>query len=227
MKRNCLILLVFSILMPNSLDAQDVNWRAIDENTHHLVSAYFGADYNSYYGLSYGYVLKTDFRPVVIGTEITVPFGRETLDDWKWKTGAQAEIWNNGSLSLALKPSLILRRYESPLARMYNIGADIPLTFGFIKPKWGIVTIASYDMAISTHIKHGYLREYYPEIRDGWYGASGGNFKFGTRVHLSLSSWNAFLTLGKHYGQDFKDNPTLPFFAEFSIQRQLTRKNQE
>lgn len=199
--------------------AQDINFRALNGKDNHIISGYFGADYSSYYGLSYAYVLTAE-KPIVIGTEFTLPFGDEVLDDWKWKTGAQMELWKNESFSFALKPSIIWRRYESPLARFYNFGADVSVIAGYSKAKWGASIIFNMDRNFSTHIKHGSLKESYPEIRDGWYGASGGNFKSGLRINGAFKSWNLFLTVGKHYGQNFKDNPTLPFFAEFSLQKQ-------
>ncbi|MBX2929823.1 MAG: hypothetical protein KF852_18460 [Saprospiraceae bacterium] len=222
MNRSYLILLMSLLLTAQSeLFAQEVNWRALDENANHLVSAAFGADYSSYYGVSYGYVLRTGRRPLVIGTEFTASFGREILDDWKWRTGIQAELWKSGAFSLALKPAFILRRYESPLARMYSAGTNVSLAFGHVKAAWGLTATAHYDRSFATHLKHGSLKESYPGIRDGWYGASGGNFKFGARAHWSPGSWNVFLHLGKQYGQDFQHNPTLPFFAELSVQKLL------
>ena len=220
MKTKYLIIAFMSLLIPNKLFAQEVNFRAL-EDTKHLVAAHFGADYGSYYGFSYGYVLKTKHRPIVIGTEFTLPFGNDILDDWKWKTGVQAELWRNGNFSVVFKPSVVFRRYDSNMARMYNIGSDFTLNFGYVKKTWGVVGVASFDKAIVTHIENELLKDYYPEIRDGWYIPSGGNFKFGTRVHYSAGTWNTFLTVGKHFGQNFKDNPTMPFFAELSVQKRF------
>lgn len=220
MKRTYFTIAFLFLLTVHRMSAQHVNFRALD-NTKHLVSAHFGVDYGSYYGLSYGYVLKDKLVPLVIGTEFTFPFGHDVVDDWKWKTGVEAELWRSGPFSLTFKPSVVFRRYESTIARMYSIGTDISLGFGYVKSRWGAVAVASFDKAIVTHIKHGLLRDYYPEIRDGWYIPTGGNFKFGARLHYSVGSWNAFILAGKHFGQNFEDNPTMPFFAEVSVQKRL------
>lgn len=221
MKRITFFRLLIACAIPCSLSAQDVSFRSLGENTRHLVGASFGADYSSYYGLSYGYVLKTGFSPVVVGAELTVPTGKEAFDDWKGRIGLQAELWKSERFSLALKPTFIMRRYNTMMATMFNLGADISLTFGYVRSKWGVVALAVYDKPFATNIEHKWLRELYPGIRDGWYGASGGNFKFGVRANLHLRSWNGFLSVGKMYAQDFKDNPTFPLFAEISIQKQL------
>lgn len=220
MKANIIIPLFVSLLVYTGVNAQEVNFRTL-ENTKHLVSANFGVDYGSYYGISYGYVLNTFRRPVVIGAELTLPFGNDVLDDWKWKTSVQAELWRSGNFSVVFKPAVVFRRYESSLARMYNIGSDFSLNAGLVKEKWSVVGIASFDKAIITHIQNKLLKEYYPEIRDGWYIPSGGNVKFGARVNYNLGTWSTFVTVGKHFGQDFEDNPTIPFFAEVSVQKRF------
>jgi len=222
MKTKYLIVTFLSVLTHHTLRAQDVNFRALD-NTKHLVSAHVGGDYGTYYGVSYGYVLKTRYTPLIVGTEFTLPFGNDVLDDWKWKTSVQGEVWRRENFSLVLKPSVIFRRYESTMARMYNVGADVSLNFGYVQPKWGVVAVVNFDKAIATHIKNGLLKEYYPEIKDGWYVATGGNFKFGARLQYSFGTWDTFVTVGKQFGQNFEDNPTLPYFAEVSVQKRINK----
>lgn len=221
MKNFKIILLLFISLRTNSLIAQEVNWRNLNENTKHLISASFGADYSSYYGLSYGHILNASQKPIVLGAEFMLPFGKNLLDDWKIKIAAQSEIWHTKNLSFSFKPALIVRRYESEIATFYNLAADLTLLFGYMKPKWGLTAIINYDHSFMNYIENDLLKDYYPEIRNGWYGSSGGNFKFGARANLSVKTWNGFLTIGKSYSQNFNDNPTLPFFAEISIQKVL------
>lgn len=213
---------LFLLLMQQPLRAQSVNWRGTDpDSSKHLVAAMAGADYSFYYGLSYAYVLKNKWLPLVAGTEVTLPVGQQVFDDWRGRISLQSELWRTNAFSLSVRASGVIRRYGSQVASMYNTGADLTLTFGYVKPRWGIVAQAGYDRSIATHIKHGTLRDYYPEIRDGWYGSAGGNFKFGGRANFSFGTWDTFLTMGKHFGQDLHDNPTFPFFAEFSIQKKI------
>jgi hypothetical protein len=202
--------------------AQEVAYRRMNDQTRHLISLNFGADHSMNAGVSYGYVLKNRFTPVIIGTELTVPSGRSALlDDWKWRTALQAELWKNNHFSFALKPGFIIRRNESAVAKMCNIGADLTLTFGYVRPKWGIAALVNYDHSFATHVRFGVMKTYYPGIRDGWYGSGGGNFKFGIRAHYSVKSVNLFLTAGKQLGQNFKDNPVLPFFGQLTLQWQI------
>lgn len=220
MKTRNVLLILISAFVHCSLLAQEVNFRGLN-NTKHLVGVQSGVDYGSYYGVSYGYVWRNKLTPIVIGTEFNVPFGSNLVDDWKSRTNLQAELFNYKGWSANARLSSIFRRYNSDLATMLNVGSDFTLSLGYARPKWSVMGFANFDKPIVTKIENKLLKEYYPEIKDGWYDESGGNYKFGIRGQVSYKSWNTFVTVGKHFGKNFEDNPTLPFFAEVSIQRRL------
>lgn len=216
----CSVLFIIT-LVPFQGFAQEINWRSLSSETRHLGAINVGGDYGSYFGGSYGYVLKRGASSIILGHELTLPFGSDAVDDFKMKTSLQGELWRSETLSFAVKSGLIFRGYESEMARMYNLGADITFSFGYLKPNWGIEGIANYDRSMATHIDNKLLKEYYPEIKDGWYDSSGGNFKFGIRGNRSLGSTIMFLNIGKATGQDFEDDPTLPFYFDLAFQRQF------
>lgn len=218
--KNLTLPLLLVVMAIGPAAGQDVNW-ARAEQEKNLLSASFGADYSSYYGISYGRVLQIGSKPFVAGTEFTLPFGRDVTDDWRLRTSVQAELLRFGSFSLALKPALVLRRYESPLATLFNFGADISVVYGYRKPGWGVAALLNYDRSISTRITHQLQKDDYMGARSGWYRTRSGNFKFGARLNYNIGSWGVFLTAGKHYGQNFKDNPTFPFFAELTVQKRF------
>jgi len=220
MKTKKFLIIILSALVHCSVLAQEVNFHGLD-NTKHLIGLQAGADYGSYYGVSYGYVWRNKLTPIVIGTEFTVPFGNNLVDDWKSRTGLQAELWYYKGISISARLSSTFRRYNSDLATLLNVGSDFTLNAGYVKPKWSVVAFANFDKPIVTHVENKLLKEYYPEIKDGWYDESGGNYKFGVRGQMSYKSWNSFITVGKHFGKNFEDNPTLPFFAEVMVQRRL------
>lgn len=220
MKTRNFLIIIISLFTQCSLLAQDVNFRGLD-NTKHMIGIQSGVDYGSYYGVSYGYVWRNRLTPIVIGTEFTVPFGNNLVDDWKSRTSVQAELWNYNGISVSARLSSIFRRYNSNLATLMNVGSDFTLNIGYAKPNWSVMAFGNFDKPIVTHIENKLLKEYYPEIKDGWYDESGGNYKFGVRSQVSYKTWNTFVTVGKHYGRNFYDNPTLPFFAEVSVQKRL------
>jgi len=65
----------------------------------------------------------------------------------------------------------------------------------------------------------GQWQEYYHEIQDGWYGSTGGNFKFGLQGSFWMKSTGIGSKGGKVFGQNFSDNPTLPYYADFSVMK--------
>lgn len=209
------------LILSSGANALDVNWRALDKDTRHLGGIHFGADYGSYYNFSYGHKLGGGKSPVIAGYDLLLPFGDTIADDYKMKASLQREFWSSGNLSFSLQGGLIFRRYESVMARFYNVGADVVSTFGYLKPNWGAELLVGYDYSAATHIKNKLLKEYYPEIKDGWYDSSGGNIKFGARFNRVFGSTTTFFNIGRAFGQDFEDNPTLPFYFELSLQRQF------
>ncbi len=203
----------------NHTKAQDINWVNVRDGNQHFAGLNFGADYSSYYGVSYAYSIKNKLAPTVVGFEFNVPFGKDVLDDWYLRAGIQSNLWSNNHLELTLQAAFITRRFESEIASLLNLGADVTTLFGYSKPRWGILAEVNYDRSISANIQNKVLMEYYPEIQDGWYNSGGGNFKLGVRANVTIKSYNIFLHIGKTYGQNFQDNPTLPFYFKLSLNK--------
>jgi hypothetical protein len=51
----------------------------------------------------------------------------------------------------------------------------------------GAAMEAGYDWSRATYIEHNTLKDYYPDIQDGWYGSTG-NFKFGIKGNYWMKS---------------------------------------
>ncbi len=209
---------VVLVLLARAIEGQEINWNNMNSNSRHVLGLCAGMDYSSYYGLTYGYHFKNFRLPVAIGVEVNVPFGSNLFDDWVLRTGLQSEIFKTEYWTGTIKADIINRNYNSEIAKIYNIGGDLETVICYYRKRWGIATEINYDRSVSSKIKHGELKNYYPEIKDGWYNTGGGNFKFALRGNCQLWCTDFFLTIGKIYGQDFSDNPTLPFFVKLSSQ---------
>lgn len=200
--------------------AQEINWQNINTTSRHQVSVHIGADFGTVYGIGYGYRIGSN-HPVVVGAKISAPFGKSLMDDFKLEVTGQTEVWHSDGLSFAVQPALIMRRYQSSAALIYNIGAGLTTTFGYFKNKWGVGVEANYDRNFATYLEHFKLKEYYPDIQDGWYRSTGGTFKFGVKGNYWIKSVGLSAKIGKVYGQNFSNNPTIPFYAEFSVLNRL------
>jgi len=215
MKKSILIWLCLFIA-PIIAKAQEINWRNLEASNKHLLSLQIGMDYGTVYGFSYGYQLPFN-HPIIIGTGLSTPLGANFMDDYKVNLNVQTEVWHNNGFSIAVKPGGSMRRYHAAVAHLYNIGLEFNTTIGYYKPTWGVAMEAGYDWSRATYIEHNTLKDYYPDIQDGWYGSTGGNFKFGIKGNYWMKSIGIALKVGKVYGQDFENNPTVPYYTELSV----------
>jgi len=219
MKSKILIILFFSIVI-NSF-SQNINWRNLTKEQKHIVNINIGLDYGTTIGIGYAYKLNTKL-PIVLNTEFSIPFGNKVFDDFKTKIGAQAEIIKIGYFSTTLKAHGIFRKYENQMARFLNFGSEFSALAGIYKPKWFLSGELGFDKAITTHVKHSKLaQEYYPEIKNGWYVPSGGNFFYGLQSGFSFKKNDITLKFGKMIQEDFKTNSTIPFYLQLGLNRKL------
>lgn len=184
------------------------------------MSLHSGIDYSSWIGVSYAYLPKEAF-PILLGADVQMSFGNQWADDWKAILSGRYEIWQTEHISWDMRTGLILRSYASEAATLTNFGLDIQSSIGYSSDRWGIAGIFTYDKAFATYVQHDQLKEFYPEIQDTWLGPTGGNVQIGIRGNYAWENWQVFLKLGKTYGQNFRDHPTLPFFVEASLVKSL------
>lgn len=219
MKSKILIVLFISIAV-NSF-SQNINWRNLTKEQKHIVSINIGLDYGTTIGVGYGYQLNTKL-PIVLNAEYSMPFGKRTFDDFKTKIGLQAEVIKIGSFSTTVKAYGVFRRFENDNARFLNFGSDFSAVSGYYKSKWYVAGEFGFDKAIVTHIKHSdIIREYYPEIKNGWYIPTGGNFFYGIQSGFSFGRNDLNLKIGKLTTQDFETTPSLPYYTQFSFNRRF------
>ena len=216
MKLRCLWMALPLCFMLVSAKAQDLNWGRVRDQGQHFVGVKFGADYATMLGVSYGQRLPGKGQSF-LAAEFSNAFGRDLLDDWKLRLSYQRELLQQGHFSLGLKPGLILRAYDSDIAKVLNVGIDLSAALGYYRPKWMLAAEVNVDHTLASKLNHQFLKEIYPEIYNGWIGSTGGNFKVGAQFAHHLGAQQIALRVGKVYAQNFKDNPTLPFYFELSL----------
>ncbi len=109
----------------------------------------------------------------------------------------------------------IFRRYENPLIRFLNFGAETKGTIGYYKPKWFAAAETGFDKAVITHFKHtnAYREAIYLHAKDGWYDpATGGHFYYGLQAGYSFKKIDITLNVGKVLSQDLKTMPLIPYY---------------
>jgi hypothetical protein len=200
---------------------QTVNWRSLQSGEKHIVNLNAGWDYSANFGVSYGYRLNSGI-PLIIGTEFSLPTGKKSLDDFKTKLGVQAEIFHLNHFSATVKVHGIYRQYQSEFVSLSNFGSELSALIGYYRPRWYSAIELGFDKAIITHIDHSSLmEEYYPEIKDGWYIPSGGNFSYGLQVGYSVSTYDIYFKTGKIVTQDFRTKPSMPLYLQLGFSKRF------
>ncbi len=215
-----LFFFVALLFISGSLRSQEIGWYNMDQQSGHMVTLHVGADFVTGFGLSYGYKFKGKF-PFVIGTELTTPFGGQIMDDFKASLTAQTIFRPANYMGITVKPSMTCRRYGSDAAVLVNISAGLSATVGYYRDNWSVAAEAGYDHSSATLIKPRLLKEYYPGSQEDWFGSTGGNFNFGLVTSYWIGQTGVSLKGGKTFGQNFDDNPTLPYYADFSLMRKF------
>jgi hypothetical protein len=213
--KNILIITILLYLLSNQVNAQNINWRAFNQEQKHTIGINTGLDYGLTYGVNYGRKLNTKL-PMVFNSEFSFPSGNKVLEDFKVKMGVQMELIHAGNFSATIKVNGIFRRFENDYARMLNFGSEFAGVAGYYKPRWYVAGELSFDKAIITHIKHlPNALENNSDIVSGWYIPTGGNFAYGIQTGLVLGQKSDLsLKIGRVINQDFKTEPTLPFYFQ-------------
>jgi hypothetical protein len=180
-----------------------------------------GWDYSTVEGIGYGQKLKTKL-PVVLNMEYSFPFGENIFDDFKTKLGGQAEVLKMDNFSVSVKAYGIFRRYENDLVRLVDFGSEFSTNFGYYKTNWYIAGEFGFDKAIATNIKNtDEMKTMYPDVQDGWYVPTGGNFNFGIVSGYSFKSNDLYVKIGKSMTQDFKTTPAVPYYLQIGYNRRF------
>jgi hypothetical protein len=214
------IILVILMISKTS-SAQQVNWRNLKDNQPHIITGYMGWDYSTVAGIGYGQKLKTTM-PIVLNIEYSFPFGENVFDDFKTKLGGQAEVFKMDNFSVSVKVYGIFRRYENDFVRIASFGSEFSTNFGYYKANWYVAGEVGFDKAIATNIKNSdEMKAVYPDIQDGWYVPTGGNFNFGIVSGYSYKSNDVYVKIGITMTQDLKTTPTVPYYLQIGYNRRF------
>jgi hypothetical protein len=220
-KIQCAFILLFALMISKTSIAQQINWRNLSDNKPHIASVFVGWDYSTVAGIGYGQKLRTTL-PVVLNIEFSSPFGNSMFDDFKTKFGGQAEVLHSNNFSVTVKVYGLFRRYENDLVRFVDFGSDFSTNFGYYKTNWYIAGEVGFDKAIATQIKNSdNMKTIYPDVQDGWYVPTGGNFNFGIVSGYSIKKNDLYVKIGISMTEDLKSSPTVPYYMQIGYNRRF------
>lgn len=103
---------------------------------------------------------------------------------------------------------------------MIDLGGDVAVLAGHYAPRWFAAAEVGFDWALATHIDHSdaYRMLVYADARDGWYGNTGGLFRYGLQGGITFGGNDVVLRAGQL--RDVAGNPPLfPIYGTLSYDR--------
>lgn len=216
------LVLILSIYTTN---AQQINWKSLDDNQYHLVYSNFGYDFGITAQTGYGYKLKT-FRTILFNADCSFPMGKNLVDDLKMRLGSQIEVFDFHNFILTAKVYTIFRRYANRYVDMSSLGAEFSALIGYYRKTWHIAGEFGFDKSIVTYLKHSEdMKEHFPTITDGWFFPSGGHFFYGLQGSKTIGkNIDLSLRLGFIQAQNKDVNTLLPYYAQLGFTWRFSKK---
>ncbi|MCC6396370.1 MAG: hypothetical protein IT282_05085 [Bacteroidetes bacterium] len=198
--------------------SQNVNWRSLRADQQNVMHFSFGYDFGAAAQVGYSRSF-TLIRPVVVGLDYSSPMGRDLVDDFKVRVGAQIEIVQVGGFSTTLKIASNFRRYENALVRIAGFGADCAVLAGYYRSTWYAAGEFGFDKSIVSHLRHSdVMKANFPAIRDGWYIPTGGNFYYGIQGSKTIGeSLDLSLRLGATSAQNRDEDALVPWYGQLGL----------
>ncbi|WP_339795198.1 hypothetical protein [uncultured Imperialibacter sp.] len=224
LSKKIFLLLILPALFINAAHSQTINWAGLEKEQRHIAHAHAGFDYAFVYCAGYSRQLSSPI-PILATIDFSTPVGNKVLDDFKTKVGGVADLYEFNNFHVSASVHGIYRRYENPMATLQNFGSEFKGAIGYYKSRWFVAGEFGFDKAIVTHFEHSdKFRENFPDVKNGWYQpATGGNFSYGLQTGLSFACVDALFRVGKVVTQDFKTNPTIPFYAEIGTNIKINK----
>lgn len=216
--KKIIVIITISILASTALHAQNINWRSLETDQHHSAYFNFGFQYGMTAQLGYGYKAGNS-RPVLLSIDYSFPMGNNLFDDHKVRLGGQIEAlrWNN--FSLTAKVMMVYRRYANEMVRIVNFGSEFSAIAGYYKPKWHVAGEFGFDKAVASHLSHrNAMRDIYPDITDGWYLPSGGNYFYGVQAGVTvIKDIDLTMRAGLTNAQKQDEDASLPYYLQLGL----------
>ncbi len=221
MKKTVIIAILFIATIKVSY-AQNINWRSLDEDNQNLIYLNVGYDFGVTTQIGYARTLNS-FKPILLSIDYSFPMGENLIDDFKVRFGGQIEIFEKNGFSASAKIYGNFRRYESELVRIASFGSELSILAGYYKTTWHIAGEFGFDKSITSHLKNSdIMRDNYPDIKDGWYIPSGGNFFYGIQGSKKIGkTLDISLRAGLTNAQGKHEDAILPYYIQIGLNKRF------
>lgn len=216
--KTAITILMITMAVSEFSASQNVNWRSLRDDQNNLVQFNFGYDYGVTAGMGYARTFSA-IRPVLLGLDISLPMGNNLSDDFKVRLGGQIEIVEIAGFAATVRVASVFRKYHNDFVNIASFGSDFGIVAGYSAPTWSIGGEFGFDKAITSHLKHAaIMKEMFPDIKDGWYVPTGGNYYYGLAAGKTLGeTYDLSLRLGATRAQGNDENAILPMYLQLGL----------
>ena len=215
MKTNLLAVALLALAIPAA--AQTLNWSGMQENQRHIINANVSWDYAASVGIGYGYRMETKV-PTVLSAQFSLPAGENKIDDFKAKLGGQVRVVQRGKFQATLAMYGLYRQTTNHLVKLQNFGGEFTGVIGYYRPRWFVAAECGFDKAIVTRIRNSEaMKHIYPDVRDGWYVPTGGNFVFALQTGYSFRHADIIFKAGKIVDQNLRSTAMIPMTFQLGV----------
>lgn len=208
---------LFIGLFFGNIQAQSINFAAINQKQSNIVYASFGLNFGMTTSLGFARTFNLGHRQLLVSADYTFPIGKTLFDDFRIRMGAQIEIYTLQHFKLAGKLFAHYKTVDNNIYTANTFGTETGLLIGYYKPHWYIAGEFGFDLSIATFLQQtDWYLTLYPEAQSKWYAPIGGNFYYGLQGGYSFWNMDIIIRVGMVNNQQFK--PTLlPFYGQLEV----------
>jgi hypothetical protein len=198
--------------------AQEMNLSRLDGESLNHVYVLTGADHALVAGVGYARSVAFLDRTLLLGGDVTLPWGGLDVGDWRVRASALVPIAAGDRWKLSGSLAPVLRGTSDDAARWLGVGVDLGAAGGYYAPGWFVASEIGLDWEIATHVTHSdsYRRLVFADARDGWYGNPGGELRGGLQAGVSFARYDLVLRAGKLLDVAGK-SPMFPLYATLAL----------
>ena len=221
MKNNLVrLLLTLTVLMflKSSMRAQTINWLAASQPQKSILFANTGIDHGSFFKLGYAYKLKT-CDPIYLSTAISVPFGSDFMDDYKFELAGQMPIFSWFAFRSSIRVHSFVRNHQNNDVRLFDLGSGLALTNGFYCDTGHLALELGIQHTGFTRLRRSNTEE---QEQSQWFKGASSQLFIGLQGSKSLcQSTIVTFNLGAFAVPGKNQSSSLPFYFQLGLNKKI------
>ena len=143
--------------------------------------------------------------------------------DFRARLQLRTSLLRLGVFRIVGSAAFVARGTDNLMHRAFNFGSDFTGNAGLYARRWFLAGEFGFDKSIVTHLKHSdIMRTSFPQIRDGWFMPSGGNYYYGIQAGKTLGeTYTLSLRVGMTDAQFDDEDALVPYYVQVGFGMRL------